>query len=182
MALRGSEQDRILQHFAPIANGILPEDRKPEDELKVLIATEALSEGFNLQDSNILVNYDLPWTVLQLAHRKGRFLRPWDTPCELYIRDDASLDLDEVLEFIHNADSLTTSTFYKDLANIPNQSEITRLPAGILSARMSIGRKRLFVLFRQGSRQVRAGLFDASGKLVKVGDRREVALHAIRCM
>lgn len=240
----GPELDRILQQFAPIANGVLPEDRNPNDSIQVLIATGALSEGFNLQDSNILVNYDLPWTVLQLAQRMGRLLRPWDTPREvyiynfvpstmdhpklrharrwqsrlqerseqhrsfaqipvlirqesgaqaeqgyqmeklareLYIRDDENLDLDEVLEFIHNADSLNTSTFYKDLANIANQAEITRLPAGIRSARVSNGKKRLFVLFRQGSRQVHAGLFDASGKLVKEGDRREVAMQAIRC-
>jgi len=100
---------------------------------------------------------------------------------ELCIRSDDSLNLDEVLEFIHNADALTTSTFYKDLANIPNQSEISHLPAGIRSARLSNGRKRLFVLFRQGARQVQAGLFDANGKLDKDGDRREVAMQAIRC-
>jgi len=54
---------------------------------------------------------------------------------ELYVRGDESLNLDGVLEFIHNADILTTSTFYKDLANISNQNDILRLPAGIRSAR-----------------------------------------------
>jgi hypothetical protein len=100
---------------------------------------------------------------------------------ELYIRNDDGLDLDEVLEFIHNADSLTTSTFYKDLANIPNHAEIMRLPDGIRSARVANGKKRLFVLFRQGSRQMQAGLFDASGRFVKDGDRRDLVMQAIRC-
>jgi hypothetical protein len=37
------------------------------------------------------------------------------------------------------------------------------------------------VLFRYGARHFQAGLFDAHGKLAKDGDRREVALQAIRC-
>ena len=76
---------------------------------------------------------------------------------------------------------MTTSTFYKDLANIPNPNEITRLPDGIRSARLSNGKKRLFILFRHNARQIHAGLFDAHGKLVKDGDRRDVAMQAIRC-
>jgi hypothetical protein len=100
---------------------------------------------------------------------------------ELYVQTETNLELDDVLDFIQNADALTTSTFYKDLANIANPGEITHLPAGIRSARLCHGRKRLFVLFRQGTRQFHAGLFDAQGKLAKDGDRREVAMQAIKC-
>ena len=35
----------------------------PEEELRILIATDVLSEGQNLQDSAIVVNYDLPWPL-----------------------------------------------------------------------------------------------------------------------
>ncbi|HUV04763.1 MAG TPA: helicase-related protein [Armatimonadota bacterium] len=45
---------------------------KPEDELRVLIATDVLSEGQNLQDCNIVVNYDLPWAIIRLIQRAGR--------------------------------------------------------------------------------------------------------------
>jgi hypothetical protein len=100
---------------------------------------------------------------------------------ELYVQRETDLDLDEVLDFIQNADALTTSTFYKDLANIPNPLEITHLPAGIRSARLTNGKKRLFVLFRYGARQYQAGLFDDKGKLAKDGDHREMAMRAIRC-
>jgi hypothetical protein len=99
---------------------------------------------------------------------------------ELYVRPETNLNLDEVLEFIQNADALTTSTFYKDLANIANPNEIEKLPYGIRSARIANGKKRLFVLFRSG-RLVQAGLFGADGQLYKDGDRREVAMQAIRC-
>lgn len=45
---------------------------KPEDELRVLIATDVLSEGQNLQDCAIVVNYDLPWAIIRLIQRAGR--------------------------------------------------------------------------------------------------------------
>ncbi len=38
-----------------------------------------------MQDASILVNYDLPWTVLQLAQRMGRVLRPWGDPRDVII-------------------------------------------------------------------------------------------------
>jgi superfamily II DNA or RNA helicase len=44
----------------------------PEDELRVLIATDVLSEGQNLQDCHIVVNYDLPWAIIRLVQRAGR--------------------------------------------------------------------------------------------------------------
>jgi hypothetical protein len=45
---------------------------KPEDELRILAATDVLSEGQNLQDCYIVVNYDLPWAIIRLIQRAGR--------------------------------------------------------------------------------------------------------------
>jgi superfamily II DNA or RNA helicase len=42
------------------------------DELRVLICTDVLSEGQNLQDSHVVVNYDLPWAIIRLIQRAGR--------------------------------------------------------------------------------------------------------------
>jgi len=44
----------------------------PEDELRLLVATDVLSEGQNLQDGAIVVNYDLPWAIIRLIQRAGR--------------------------------------------------------------------------------------------------------------
>jgi len=44
----------------------------PEEELRVLLATDVLSEGQNLQDAHIVVNYDLPWAIIRLIQRAGR--------------------------------------------------------------------------------------------------------------
>lgn len=41
-------------------------------ELRILISTDVLSEGQNLQDCHIVVNYDLPWAIIRLVQRAGR--------------------------------------------------------------------------------------------------------------
>lgn len=45
---------------------------KQDDELRVLVATDVLSEGQNLQDCAIVINYDLPWAIIRLIQRVGR--------------------------------------------------------------------------------------------------------------
>ena len=44
----------------------------PDEELRVLVATDVLSEGQNLQDCSVVVNYDLPWAIIRLVQRAGR--------------------------------------------------------------------------------------------------------------
>jgi hypothetical protein len=59
----------IAWRFSPISNErTLVSDK----ELRVLIATDVLSEGQNLQDCAIVVNYDLPWALVRLVQRVGR--------------------------------------------------------------------------------------------------------------
>lgn len=61
----------LAWQFSPVSNE--KRDRvKPDDELRVLIATDVLSEGQNLQDCAIVVNYDLPWAIIRLIQRAGR--------------------------------------------------------------------------------------------------------------
>jgi Helicase conserved C-terminal domain/PLD-like domain len=42
------------------------------DETRVLLATDVLSEGQNLQDASIVVNFDLPWAIIRVIQRAGR--------------------------------------------------------------------------------------------------------------
>lgn len=44
----------------------------PEDQFRVVISTDVLSEGQNLQDCSVIVNYDLPWAIIRLIQRAGR--------------------------------------------------------------------------------------------------------------
>jgi superfamily II DNA or RNA helicase len=66
-----SDPTAIAWRFSPESNE--KRDRiRPEDELRVLVATDVLSEGQNLQDCAIVVNFDLPWAIIRLVQRVGR--------------------------------------------------------------------------------------------------------------
>ena len=61
----------IAYRFSPVSN----EKRSqiaPENELRIVLATDVLSEGQNLQDCSIIVNFDLPWAIIRLIQRAGR--------------------------------------------------------------------------------------------------------------
>ena len=61
----------LAWRFSPRSNG--RENRvEPDEELRVLVATDVLSEGQNLQDCAVVVNYDLPWAIIRLIQRAGR--------------------------------------------------------------------------------------------------------------
>ena len=61
-------RDRTLKEFAPRAN--LATFVVKEADL--LVSTDILSEGQNLQDANYVVNYDLPWNPMRIVQRVGR--------------------------------------------------------------------------------------------------------------
>jgi superfamily II DNA or RNA helicase len=66
-----SNPTELAWRFSPVSNG--KRDRvPPEKEIRVLIATDILSEGQNLQDCAVVVNYDLPWAIIRLIQRAGR--------------------------------------------------------------------------------------------------------------
>ncbi|MCL2075615.1 MAG: phospholipase D-like domain-containing protein [Betaproteobacteria bacterium] len=62
---------QLAWRFSPASSG-KREEIKKTDELRVLIATDVLSEGQNLQDAHIIVNHDLPWAIIRLIQRAGR--------------------------------------------------------------------------------------------------------------
>lgn len=69
----GDSEDPAKQawRFSPESNGKL-KDFPAARQTRVLIATDVLSEGQNLQDSARVINYDLPWAIIRLIQRAGR--------------------------------------------------------------------------------------------------------------
>jgi superfamily II DNA or RNA helicase len=61
----------FAQRFSPRSNE-KPEIVDTEHELRILVTTDVLSEGQNLQDGHIILNYDLPWAIIRLIQRAGR--------------------------------------------------------------------------------------------------------------
>ena len=72
----GSPQtDRLLTLFSPISKHkevIYPSEQK---EIDVLIGTDCISEGQNLQDCDICINYDIHWNPVRIVQRFGRIDR-----------------------------------------------------------------------------------------------------------
>jgi len=68
------ERVRIVHGFAPKANGRM-EFVGTDKEIDILISTDVLSEGQNLQDCGYLVNYDLHWNPTRMVQRAGRIDR-----------------------------------------------------------------------------------------------------------
>ena len=66
-----ADPTELARRFSPASNQ-RPRQLAPEQQLRVLIATDVLSEGQNLQDCHIVVNYDLPWAIIRLIQRAGR--------------------------------------------------------------------------------------------------------------
>lgn len=62
---------RLAWRFSPRSN---KKERVAlaEGEIRVLVATDVLSEGQNLQDCSTIVNFDLPWAIIRLIQRAGR--------------------------------------------------------------------------------------------------------------
>ena len=65
------ERGRLIEAFAPQANG-RPELAGTDDEVDILISTDVLSEGQNLQDCGMVLNYDLHWNPTRMVQRAGR--------------------------------------------------------------------------------------------------------------
>lgn len=68
------ERIKIVQAFAPKANG-KAEWSGTEKEIDILLSTDVLSEGQNLQDCGYLLNYDLHWNPTRMVQRAGRIDR-----------------------------------------------------------------------------------------------------------
>ncbi|MEY4243865.1 MAG: hypothetical protein RLZZ245_1450 [Verrucomicrobiota bacterium] len=68
--------EHILTNFSPLSK---KRDRQPElpqnQEIDLLIATDCISEGQNLQDCDLLINYDIHWNPVRIIQRFGRIDR-----------------------------------------------------------------------------------------------------------
>ena len=65
----------IITSFSPISKERAVIDESLTDEIDILIATDCISEGQNLQDCDYLVNYDIHWNPVRIIQRFGRIDR-----------------------------------------------------------------------------------------------------------
>ena len=71
-----AEFNQILTNFSPVAKRRAQIPQLPQDEaIDLLIATDCISEGQNLQDCDLVVNYDIHWNPVRIIQRFGRIDR-----------------------------------------------------------------------------------------------------------
>jgi len=92
-------REQAIMEFAPSA---APRSAAVEDRYDLLLATDVISEGMNLQDCRNIINFDLPWNPMRLVQRHGRVDRITSPHKEIYLRSffpsaelGRLLDLDE---------------------------------------------------------------------------------------
>lgn len=135
----------LAWRFSPVSN------RKREavsstDELRVLVATDVLSEGQNLQDAAIVVNYDLPWAIIRLIQRAGRVDRIGQQADHIYcysflpadgverlirLRERVQVRLQQNAEVVG-----TDEVFFEDELNTATLLDLYSEKAGILDDEM----------------------------------------------
>ena len=100
-SVKKSRRPQIIKAFSPKANTAEGEDRPKETD--ILVSTEVLSEGQNLQDCNYVINYDLPWNPMRIVQRIGRVDRLTSTHDTVHSRECfPDTKLDDLLQLVGN--------------------------------------------------------------------------------
>jgi superfamily II DNA or RNA helicase len=95
--LRG-DMSTILSAFSPKSKE-RPAELASEGEIELLIATDCISEGQNLQDCDYLVNYDIHWNPVRIIQRFGRIDRIGSPNTEIQLVNFwPNMELDEYLD------------------------------------------------------------------------------------
>lgn len=103
-SLTGSDNNKrdVLWGFAPMTT----DAPQPDDRYDVVITTDVLAEGVNLQQARHIINYDLPWNPMRLVQRHGRIDRIGSHHTEVFLRcvfpDRRLDDLLGLEERLHN--------------------------------------------------------------------------------
>ncbi|MDQ3379645.1 MAG: phospholipase D-like domain-containing protein [Actinomycetota bacterium] len=88
----GSKKNRadVITRFSPYYNGSSSPELEAEgkSEIRVLVSTDVLSEGLNLQDATRMINYDIHWNPVRLMQRIGRVDRRMSPDIEAQLRVD----------------------------------------------------------------------------------------------
>lgn len=70
--LKKTDMNTVLTCFSPISKDRDLFDSIPNEDIDILIATDCISEGQNLQDCDYLINYDIHWNPVRIIQRFGR--------------------------------------------------------------------------------------------------------------
>lgn len=125
-----ADLNTVLTCFSPVSKGksvLLPGST---DELDILIATDCISEGQNLQDCDYLINYDIHWNPVRIIQRFGRIDRIGSKNDRIQLVNFwPDMDLDEYINLKSRVEtrmkiSVMTSTGDDDLINAEEKGDL----------------------------------------------------------
>lgn len=125
-----ADLNTVLTCFSPLSKDksvLMPNNR---DELDILIATDCISEGQNLQDCDYLVNYDIHWNPVRIIQRFGRIDRIGSKNERIQLVNFwPDVDLDEYINLKSRVEtrmkiSVMTSTGDDDLINAEEKGDL----------------------------------------------------------
>jgi superfamily II DNA or RNA helicase len=90
-AYGGEDNSSVVHGFAPIST----KSAQGDDLYDILICTDVLAEGMNLQQARHIINYDLPWNPMRLVQRHGRIDRIGSEHPKVFLR---TIFPDDILE------------------------------------------------------------------------------------
>ena len=153
---RTADRVKMIQRFAPHYNRVKPEDRAKLSPLRVLVSTDVLSEGVNLQDAGLVVNYDVHWNPVRLMQRIGRVDRRLDPEVEkVLVRENpgakASRGTVQVRNFLPPDDIETLLRLYQRVeARVLLISKTLGIPGGkLLTAEDILDDVKVLQAFRE---------------------------------
>ncbi len=125
-----ADMNHVLACFSPISKDkdvLYPQDR---EDIDILIATDCISEGQNLQDCDFCVNYDIHWNPVRIIQRFGRIDRIGSKNAVIQLVNFwPDLDLDEYIKLKSRVEtrmriSVMTSTGDDDLINQEEKGDL----------------------------------------------------------
>lgn len=125
-----SDLNTVLTCFSPMSKGksiLMPNST---EEIDILIATDCISEGQNLQDCDYLVNYDIHWNPVRIIQRFGRIDRIGSKNAFIQLVNFwPDMDLDEYINLKSRVEtrmkiSVMTSTGDDDLINAEEKGNL----------------------------------------------------------
>lgn len=125
-----SDLNTVLTCFSPVSKGrdiLMPNSM---EELDILIATDCISEGQNLQDCDYLINYDIHWNPVRIIQRFGRIDRIGSRNRVIQLVNFwPDMDLDEYINLKSRVEtrmkiSVMTSTGDNDLINEEEKGDL----------------------------------------------------------
>lgn len=116
---RSDNREEVLFGFAPDSTEAPP--GRDDDRYDIVVATDVLAEGVNLQQVRHIINYDLPWNPMRLVQRHGRVDRIGSPHDRVYIR---CIFPDEELEDLLQLEERLQQKISKAAASIGVESEV----------------------------------------------------------